>query len=222
MKTSPYQPILLRLLHSAISLLVFASLITGFMLYNQFDRRFGSISLPIIPNTMGIHGTIALTFLILLPIFAIYSFHIGDRRLIQKQTLQQLQEFGKPIWWVSLQRLVNTLMLLATAIAVITGRMMQEVWMPKGELNRAWYIGHLIAWLLMIVSIAIHLLMSAKVGGLPLLLSMYNWQIKSGDLPKDWLKNFQVMPKSIVLFVFEFLVMGGIAIAFLLPLVSST
>jgi len=31
---------------------------------------------------------------------------------------------------------------------------------------------------LMIVSVAIHLLMSAKVGGLPLLLSIYNWKIR--------------------------------------------
>ncbi|MFN6066078.1 MAG: cytochrome b/b6 domain-containing protein, partial [Pseudanabaena sp.] len=174
-RTAPYQPALLRLLHSAIALLVFGSLITGFMVYDRYDKRFGTLNLPIIRDTQGIHGTITLTFLCLLPIFAIYCFHIGDRRLIQKESLKQLQEVGKPIWWISLQRFANSLLLLSATFAVITGRMMQEEWLPSKEFDHAWYIGHLIGWLLMSVSVAIHLLMSAKVGGLPLLLSIYNW-----------------------------------------------
>ena len=128
-RTAPYQPVLLRLLHSAIAILVFASLITGFMVYDRFDKRFGTLNLPIVPNTQGIHGTIALTFLILLPIFAIYCFHLGSRRLVQEQSLKQLAEVGKPVWWISLQRLTNTLILLSATFAVITGRMMQEIWL---------------------------------------------------------------------------------------------
>ncbi|MBD2178387.1 cytochrome b/b6 domain-containing protein [Pseudanabaena sp. FACHB-1998] len=215
----PYQPVLLRLLHSAIALLVFGSLITGFMVYDRYDKRLGTLNLPIIPNTQGIHGTIALTFLLLLPIFAIYCFHIGDRRLIQKESLKQLQEVGKPIWWISLQRFANSLLLLGSTFAVITGRMMQEEWLPSKEFDHAWYSGHLIAWLLMIVSIAIHLLMSAKVGGLPLLLSIYNWKIRPEDMPKFWLRGFKIKPSTTFLFIFEVLVIGGIAIAFLLPAV---
>ncbi|WP_271253221.1 cytochrome b/b6 domain-containing protein [Pseudanabaena sp. Chao 1811] len=216
-RTAPYQPVLLRLLHSAIALLVFGSLITGFMVYDRYDKRFGTLNLPIIRDTQGIHGTIALAFLCLLPIFAIYCFHIGDRRLIQKESLKQLQEVGKPIWWISLQRFANSLLLLSATFAVITGRMMQEEWLPTGELNHVWYIGHLIGWLLMIVSIAIHLLMSAKVGGLPLLLSIYNWKIRPEDMPKFWLRGFKIKPSTTFLFIFEVLVIGGIAIAFILP-----
>jgi cytochrome b subunit of formate dehydrogenase len=218
---SPYQPILLRLLHIAIAILVFASLITGFMVYDRFDKRFGTLNLPVIPNTQGIHGTIALTFLIVLPIFAIYCFHVGYRRLVQKDSLNQLQSVGKPIWWVSLQRLTNTLILVSATFAAITGRMMKEEWLPSGELNRAWYVGHLIAWLVMLISVAMHLLMSAKVGGLPLLLSIYNWKIRAEDKPNAWFNNLQLKPSSNVLLVFELLVMGGIAIAFLLPAISS-
>jgi len=149
-QTTPYQPVLLRLLHSAIALLVFAALITGFMVYDRFDKRFGTLNLPIVPNTQGIHGTIALTFLVLLPLFALYCFHIGSRRLVQSQSLVQLKEFNKPIWWVSLQRLTNTIMLLSATFAVITGRMMKEEWLPSKELNHVWYIGHLVSWVLMI------------------------------------------------------------------------
>ena len=219
-QTTPYQPVLLRLLHSAIALLVFASLITGFMVYDRFDKRFGTLNLPIVPNTQGIHGTIALTFLLLLPLFALYCFHIGSRRLVQSQSLVQLKEFNKPIWWVSLQRLTNTIMLLSATFAVITGRMMKEEWLPSEELNHAWYIGHLIAWLLMIVGIAMHLLMSAKVGGLPLLLSIYNWKIRAEDMPKSWFKGLKLKPSSKTLLITEILVIGGIAIAFVLPALS--
>ena len=220
--TTPHQPVLLRLLHSAIALLVFGSLITGFMVYDRFDKRFGTLNLPIVPNTQGIHGTIALTFLILLPIFAVYCFHIGDRRLVQSQSMQQLgqqlSEVGKPIWWVSLQRLTNTFMLIAATLAVVTGRMMQEIWLPTGELNHIWYIGHLISWIIMAIGIALHLLMSAKVGGLPLLLSIYHWRIRESDLPKNWLKGFKIKPNSSIAMIIEFIVIGGIALAFLLPL----
>lgn len=216
-RTAPYQPVLLRLLHSAIALLVFASLITGFMVYDRFDKRFGTLNIPIISNTQGIHGTIAFAFLCFLPIFAIYCFHIGDRRLIQKESFQQLQEVGKPIWWISLQRFANSLLLLSATFAVITGRMMQDEWLPSKEFDRAWYIGHLIGWLLMVVSIAIHLLMSAKVGGVPLLLSIYNWKMRPEDMPKFWLRGFKFKPSTIFLFFFEVLIIGGIAIAFILP-----
>jgi hypothetical protein len=190
------------------------------MVYDRFDKRFGTLNLPIVPNTQGIHGTIALTFLILLPIFAIYCFHLGSRRLVQEQSLKQLAEVGKPVWWISLQRLTNTLILLSATFAVITGRMMQEIWLPSEELIHAWYIGHLISWVLMIVGIAMHLLMSAKVGGLPLLLSIYNWKVRAEDMPNSWFKGFQIKPSSTILLIFEILVIGGIAIAFVLPAFS--
>ncbi len=218
---SPYQPVLLRLLHNAIALLVFAALITGFMVYDRFDKRFGTLNLPIVPNTQGIHGTIALTFLVLLPLFALYCFHIGSRRLVQSQSLKHLKEFETSIGWISLQRLTNTIMLLSATFAVITGRMMKEEWLPSEELNHAWYIGHLIAWVLMIVAIAMHLLMSAKVGGFPLLLSIYNWKIRPEDMPNSWFKGFKIKPSSKILLIFEILVISGIAIAFVLPALST-
>ncbi len=217
---SPYQPVLLRLLHNAIALFVFASLITGFMVYDRYDKRFGTLNLPEIRNTQGIHGTIALGFLILLPIFALYCFHLGYRRLVQKESLSHLKDVGKPIWWISIQRITNTTILLSGTFAVITGRMMNEEWLPSGEFNHAWYIGHLISWLLMIIGIAMHLLMSAKVGGMPLLLSIYNWKVRAEDTPNHWFRGFHLKPTSIVLFVFEALVIGGIAIAFILPAFS--
>ncbi|OIP77741.1 MAG: cytochrome B [Oscillatoriales cyanobacterium CG2_30_44_21] len=222
-KIYPYQPILLRILHGAIALLTFAALITGFMVYDRFDKRLGTLNLPEIPDVMGIHGTISLTFLIILPIFALYCFHLGDRRLVQAKTLGSLTvEVGKPVWWISLQRLVNTCILLAATLAVITGRMMQEKWLPNQDLTQVWYSGHLFAWALMIVSVAMHLLMNAKIGGLPLLLSIYHWKVRAEDMPQNWLERLKIKPSSLILLVFEALVLTGIAIAFILPLFVSS
>lgn len=176
-RTAPYQPFLLRLLHGGSALLAIGAILTGFLVYNTYDGRWGRLPIPKISEIEGIHGTFGLFFLLLLPAFALYSFHAGQKRLIQPQSLSQLTaQVGQPIWWVNLQRLTNTLMLVAATVAVITGRMMQEKWMTAGELHHVWYSLHLLAWVGFIVSLLLHLLMSARVGGAPLLLSMWRWE----------------------------------------------
>ncbi|MFN7715640.1 MAG: cytochrome b/b6 domain-containing protein [Pseudanabaenaceae cyanobacterium] len=220
-RTHPYQPVLLRILHGTIALLVIAALISGFWIYNTYDKRWGSLPLPTLADIQGIHGTIALIFLLFLPVFALYSFHIGYRRLVQGQSLRQLKEVGKPIWWISLQRLVNTLMLVATTFAVITGRMMKEEWLPAGQINHQWYLGHLAAWLIMLISLALHLLMGAKVGGIPLLTSMVSWRVQSNDIPTAWFQSLKFKHSSVILQILEVVVIGGIIAAFLLPALAS-
>ncbi|NEO26447.1 MAG: cytochrome b/b6 domain-containing protein, partial [Kamptonema sp. SIO4C4] len=81
----PYQPVLLRLLHGAIAILTLFALISGFWVYDTYDQRWGSLRLPQLSDIQGIHGTIALTLFILLPLLVLYSFHLGQRRLIQPQ-----------------------------------------------------------------------------------------------------------------------------------------
>jgi hypothetical protein len=190
-RSSPYQPLLLRILHNFNALLVLSALLTGFLVYNAFDGRFGQIPLPRIQDIIGIHGTIALCFFLFVPAFALYSFHAGQHRLIQPNSIQNLAQVGRPIWWVSLHRIVNTLLLLAATLAAITGRMMQESWLPSGELNHPAYLGHLIAWLLLLLGVAIHLLMIAKVGGVPLLLAMLDVKYRPEDSPAGWLPRLQ-------------------------------
>ncbi len=220
-QSRPYQPVLLRLLHGAAMVLVILALITGFWVYNTYDKRWGSLALPSLDDIQGLHGTIALTFLLTLPFFALYSFYLGQKRLIQANSLNQLTQVGKPIWWITLQRLANTLMLLAVTFAVITGRMMKEEWLPAGEINRQWYLAHLIAWLCVLISLAIHLLLGTKVGGVPLLLSMFSWQIRQDDVPKTWLRGIQWNYANLSLKIIEFLVIGGIFLAFILPAFNS-
>ena len=134
-RSVPYQPLIFRILHGVTGILVIGAIISGFLVYNTFDKRFGYIPIPKINPIQDIHGTFGVFFLILLPFFAVYSFHAGKKRLLQADSIQKLTQFGKPIWWVSVQRLVNTKMLFAAVLAVISGRMMKEEWLPTGEFD---------------------------------------------------------------------------------------
>jgi hypothetical protein len=175
-------------------------------------------------------------------VFSLYSFHGGKIRLLQADSLQKISQpnqFNQPIWWLSLQRLANTFMLIAAVLAVTSGRMMKEEWLPLGELDHIWYYCHLTAWLILICSLAIHLLMSAKVGGAPLLLSMISWQVRTQDSPKHWLNRlrnwsvtnnyrqslanfYQLLQSNTILSLIELLVILGTITAFLLPLFFSS
>ena len=77
------------------------------------------------------------------------------------------------------------------AVVVIdeAGKFQDETWLPRGELNHTWYYIHLISWLVIVLAIAIHLLMSAKVGGLPLILSMFDKNYRPVDSPTVWFQK---------------------------------
>jgi thiosulfate reductase cytochrome b subunit len=100
--------------------------------------------------------------------------------------LKQLTEVGKPIWWYTLQRITNTVMLLAALFSVISGKFQDENWLPQRELNHTAYYIHLIAWIVIVLALFTHLLMSTKVGGFPLLLSMFDTNYRPEDNPRLW------------------------------------
>lgn len=235
--SAPYQPLLLRIIHNVSGILVIAAIITGFLVYNSYDGRFGKLPISAIEEIQDIHGTLALFFLLVLPVFALYSFHAGYKRLVQPDSLRNLTVFGRPSWWVSLQRIANTLMVIASVLAVISGRMMKEEWLPSGELNHIWYFFHLGAWAVMVCCLAIHLLMSSKVGGVPLLISMFSLNVRPEDSPnkwsnrfRSWLSNFppnfrvqinHLIENNLALTIIEVIVLVGIFVAFILPLFFS-
>ena len=184
--SKPYQPSLLRFLHGVNALIALLAIITSFWVYNTFDGRLIKLPLPEINDIIGIHGTFGLTFLLLMPAFALYSFHVGHKRLVQSDSFAKLTQIGKPIWWYSLHRIVNTVMLIAATWALITGRMMKEEWLPTRELDHIWYQLHLTAWVILVVCLVMHLLMSIKVGGVPLIVSMFEFKYRPEDSPATW------------------------------------
>lgn len=182
----PYQPLLLRLLHGCTSFFVIFAIATGFWTYDTYDGRWGGLPLPRWNEIEGIHGTFGLWALLVFPLFALYALHRGQQRLIQSSSLKTLKQVGQPLWWYTLHRITNTLALLAVTFAVLSGKMMNDRWLPKGELNHGWYYAHLISWLILVACIALHLLMSVKVGGSSLLLSMLNGRFRSEEHPRLW------------------------------------
>jgi cytochrome b561 len=187
-QSKPYQPLLLRLLHGINALLIIGAAITGFLVYDSWDGRFGGLSLTKANRELiDIHGTFGfLISYVALPIFIIYCLKAGRNRLVKSDTFQQVTKIGKPIWWYALQQITNTVILLAALFSVISGKFQDENWLPRGELNQTWYYIHLIAWVAIVIALAIHLLMSAKVGGLSLLLSMFDTKYRPEDSPRLW------------------------------------
>lgn len=188
--SQPYQPFLLRILHGLTGFSAIAAISTAFWTYNTYDGRWGTIPLPEFKEIEGIHGTFGLWTLLIFPVFVVYAFNQGQRRLIQSNSLNKLTQVGRPIWWYTLHRLVNTTSILALTFALFSGKMMSEKWLPNGELHHFWYSAHLVAWLILVMAIALHLLMSIRVGGIPLILSMLNWRFRSQDSPALWLNHF--------------------------------
>lgn len=190
-QAKPYQPLALRLLHGSIAALIILAIFTGVAIYNIYDGRIGHLPIPAIPRIMGIHKLFGRAFLLVIPFFALYSFQAGRRRLIQADSIEKLAGIGKPIWWYTLHRIVNTLLLIAATFALVSGREMDEGWLKQGELGHLWYTIHLSSWVMMFGCLAVHLLMSARIGGVPLLLSMVNLKYRFTDRPSLLLQNLR-------------------------------
>lgn len=191
-KSRLYQPLLLRLLHGLNAAIALFAIGTAFLVYNTYDGRFGKVPVPRIADIIGIHGTFGkLLILGVMPAFALYSFHRGQKRLVQPDSLGKLRQFGTPIWWYSLHRIVNTLILVAVAWAIASGSMVKEQWLPAGELTHVWYYLHLSGWVILVLCVALHLLMSAKVGGLPLILSVLDTKYLPEDSPAVWWRKIR-------------------------------
>ncbi|MGB3240893.1 MAG: cytochrome b/b6 domain-containing protein [Geitlerinemataceae cyanobacterium] len=186
-RVKPYQPFLLRVLHGLNAVGTIAALVTGYLVYDSWDGRFGRLELTTDNRALiDIHGTFAFVLFFVFIGFAIYSVKAGRSRLFRSDSWQHLSQVGKPIWWLALQRIANTTMLLAVGLSVVSGKFQSEEWLPQGELNHLWYFVHLGAWVLVVLAILLHVLLGAKVGGVPLLLSMLETRYRPEESPALW------------------------------------
>lgn len=226
--TSPYQPLLLRILHSLTGLFVVAAIVTAFWTYNTYDGRWGRVPLPRFEEIEGIHGTFGLMALLIFPAFALYAFHQGKKRLAPPDALTKLAQVRRPAWWYTLGQVTNTVTLLALTLSLFSGKMMDEKWLPRGELDHAWYTVHLAGWVIVVVCLVFHVLIHAKVGGVPLLLSMVNWRYRAEESPalwpaqlRSWWSSLRLgLPAWSPLVALEVVVLGSIAAAWVISLLN--
>ena len=161
----PYQPSLLRLLHGATALLVPLAWLTGLLVYSAYDGRFGRLPITFPGEWIDIHGTVGVLLWPLALLFALYAITVGRARLRQP---------------------ANALALLALALAVGSGKLMDEDWLRDGQFHHLVYSVHLLAWLLIALAVTLHVAGVLQRGGFPLARSMASVQLRPGDLPRDW------------------------------------
>jgi hypothetical protein len=161
----PYQPSLLRLLHGATGLVAAAAWLSGLLLYNQFDGRWGRLPLPEVGKLTDMHGIHGVVLILVSALFVPYAFTLGRRRL---------------------NRAANALPLLALLLALGSGLFMNEHWLEDGQFQHLPYHLHLLAWLLFSLAVLLHLLSLRRRGGPALLASMLSLRLKPGDGPQDW------------------------------------
>jgi hypothetical protein len=166
----PYQPSLLRLLHGATVLFVMGAWMTGFLVYNRFDGRWGRLPLALSGDWIDIHGTVAVVLWPLALVFALYAVTLGRQRL---------------------RRPGNMIALLALALAVGSGKLMQEDWLEDGELGHGVYTVHLLAWLTVAGAAVSHVGSVWARGGRPMAASMVSLELRSGDRPRDWFSQIR-------------------------------
>jgi hypothetical protein len=161
----PYQPSLLRLLHGAMVLLVPLAWLSGFVVYSNHDGRWGRLAWVIPGNWVDIHGSLAVLLWPLALLFALYALSLGRSRL------------NKP---------ANAAALLALALAVGSGKLMEEAWLRSNQLDHLVYRLHLTAWLLIAAAVSWHLGAVLQRGGLALASSMVLRQVRANDHPRHW------------------------------------
>lgn len=93
--------------------------------------------------------------------------------------------------WIDLHGSTGVLLwpvaLLALALAVGSGKLMQEDWLRQGELDHWVYGVHLVAWLAIALCVAVHVEAVLQRGGLPLARSMASWRMQANDQPRHWI-----------------------------------
>lgn len=166
----PYQPSLLRVLHGGTAVLVVGAWCTGLMVYSRFDGRWGRLPLALSGEWIDIHGSVGVMLWPLALLFGLYALTVGRQRL---------------------RNPANGLALLALAVAVGSGKLMDEDWLREGELGNAVYTAHLLAWLGIAAAVLCHIGDVFAKGGLPLAGSMLSVAVRPQDRPADWLRQLR-------------------------------
>lgn len=168
--SAPYQPSLLRVLHGAMAVLVPLAWISGWFVYAHHDGRWGPAGWQPAGDWIDIHGTVGVLLWPLALLFGLYALSLGRARLNQP---------------------ANAAALLGLALAVVSGKLMNEDWLRTGQVHHLAYSLHLTAWLLIAAAVVWHLASVLRRGGVPLASSMVQVQLRPNDRPGQWLAQIR-------------------------------
>ena len=158
-QTSPHQPLLLRLLHGAMVVLVPLAWLSGAVVFSNHDGRWLRLPLQVPGNWIDVHGTIGVLLWPLAALFVIYALSVGRFRL---------------------RHGANAAALIGLVLAVGSGKFMQEDWLRNGELDHFIYHLHVLAWLLIAAAVAWHIQAVVSRGGFALASSMFRLKPAKG------------------------------------------
>ncbi|MEI6828655.1 MAG: cytochrome b/b6 domain-containing protein [Synechococcaceae cyanobacterium ELA445] len=161
----PYQPSLLRLLHGGTAALVAITWLSGLLIYNRYDGRWGRLPFPIGGDWIDLHGSAGSVLLPIAVLLGLYALSLGLRQL---------------------RRPSNAIALGALVLAIGTGLQMEGDWVEEGQLGHLIYSLHLGSWVLLTLAVAAHLGGVLKQGGWGLAGSMFSRRVKGGDWPWHW------------------------------------
>ncbi|MFZ9753403.1 MAG: cytochrome b/b6 domain-containing protein [Cyanobium sp.] len=164
-RPAPYQPSLLRLLHGVSAALLALAWLSGLEVYSSHDGRWGRLPWRLAGDWIDIHGSIGVLLWPLALLFGYYALTIGRPRL---------------------RHPANAVALAALALAVGSGKLMQEDWLRQGQFSHPVYAVHLLAWLLIPAAMLAHLAGVLRRGGMPLAASMASLTLRSNDGPGQW------------------------------------
>lgn len=146
------QPRLLKVLHGATALAVLVAWLSGTMVLVRYGGPSASLKAVFDWNPVEFHGQSGELLIPIAAIFAFYALTLGQWRL---------------------HRSSNATPLLALALAVVSGQFMEEDWLFDGPLHHPLYGLHVIAWLLLGLSVLWHVGAVVKRGGWTLAASMF-------------------------------------------------
>lgn len=148
-----------------MALLVPLAWLSGLIVYVNHDSRWGRVAWMVPGDWIDIHGTLGVLLWPLALLFGLYSLSLGRFRLHDA---------------------ANAAALLALALAVGSGKLMNEDWLRSGQLDHLVYSLHLLAWLLIAAAVLWHVAAVLNRGGMGLARSMFQRQLRSNDQPRHW------------------------------------
>jgi hypothetical protein len=139
--------------------------LSGLLVYSTLDGRWGQLPWHPGGDWVDIHGTIGVLLWPLALLFGLYALTLGRARL---------------------NKAPNAVALLALALAVVSGKLMNEDWLRTGQLDHVVYNLHVLAWLLIAITVVWHLAGVWRRGGTALARSMFLLELRSNDHPQHW------------------------------------